>query len=178
MDLIFKNRPETIVEIGVFGGKSLVPMAFALKGNKKGKIYGIDPWSNQASIEHVQNEVNRHWWGTLNLEAIRLGLVSQITRFGLDPYVELIQKTSADTPPIPNIDMLHIDGNHSDPTSYFDVIKWVPLVKSGGWIIFDDMTWYENGTYTTARAVAWLDEHCLKFGEFKDGCVWGIWVKP
>jgi len=62
-------------------------------------------------------------------------------------------------------------------TSYLDVTKWVPLVKSGGWIIFDDITWYENGQFTNARAVDWLNAHCKKFAEFQDNCVWGIWVK-
>jgi hypothetical protein len=75
--------------------------------------------------------------------------------------------------------MLHIDGNHSDETSYIDVTKWVPFVKQGGLIIYDDITWSENGvTASQARAVAWLDEHCIKLAEFSDVCVWGIWLKP
>ena len=77
-----------------------------------------------------------------------------------------------------NIDMLHIDGNHSEKTSFYDVTKWAPQVTSGGFIIFDDINWCENGTLTTGRAVQWLDEHCIKVGEFSDSCVWGIWVKP
>ena len=68
--------------------------------------------------------------------------------------------------------------HHSDVTSYVDVTKWVPLMKSGSWIVFDDMTWYENGVFTTARAVEWLNAHCYKLAEFKDNSVWGIWIKP
>ena len=37
IDLILESKPTIIVEIGVFGGKSLVPMAFALKENNWGK---------------------------------------------------------------------------------------------------------------------------------------------
>src|SRR5271155_2865720 len=33
VDLVLKVRPQVIVEIGVWGGKSLVPMACALKAN-------------------------------------------------------------------------------------------------------------------------------------------------
>ena len=178
VDLVLKNKPTTIVEIGVFGGKSLVPMAFALKANERGTIIGIDPWDNQASIEGLVNETNKNWWGSLDHELIRLGLLSKIRQFGLENQIELIKSTSADAPAIEDIDLLHIDGNHSDGASYFDVTKWVPLVKSGGCIIFDDMTWYENGVYTTSRAVEWLNTNCIKFVEFTDSCTWGIWIKP
>ncbi len=124
------------------------------------------------------NDVNRNWWSLLDHDNILRGLVQKIRQFDLSNYIELIRTTSEDAPLINGIDILHIDGNHSEETSYFDVTKWVPLVKSGGLIIFDDMNWYENGMYTTQRSVDWLDEHCTKFAEFTDSCTWGIWIKP
>jgi predicted O-methyltransferase YrrM len=178
IDLILKSKPKVVVEIGVYGGKSLVPMGYALQVNGIGKAYGIDPWMTDASLEDVHNASNRYFWSTIDHEAIRLDLVSKLATFNLNNQIELIQTTSAEAEPIQDIDLLHIDGNHSEKTSFLDVIKWVPLVKSGGWIILDDMTWYEEGVYTEAKAVAWLDQHCRKFAEFKDDSVWGIWVKP
>lgn len=178
IDLILKNKPETVVEIGVFGGKSLIPMAYALKVNEKGKIYGIDPWEGSASIQGVMDESNKYFWTIVNYQEIMSGLIYKVKQFGLENQIDLIRKTSEATPPIYDIDLLHIDGNHSEEASYLDVTKWVPLVKSGGIIVFDDMTWYENNTYTTAKAVAWLNANCIKFGEFLDVCQWGIWIKP
>ncbi|HSW87038.1 MAG TPA: class I SAM-dependent methyltransferase [Rhabdochlamydiaceae bacterium] len=178
IDLILKHKPEKILEIGVWGGKSLVPMAYALKESKKGKIYGIDPWDAKESIKWSMNDDNINCWRNLDHFAILYDLITKIEQFQLVDQIELIISTSEDAAPIHDIDILHIDGNHSDPTSYLDATKWVPYVKSGGWIIFDDMTWYENGTFTTARAVGWLNEHCIKIAEFNDNCVWGIWVKP
>jgi cephalosporin hydroxylase len=178
IDLILKVRPSVVLEIGVYGGKSLVPMAHAMRANGKGIIYGIDPWDKEASLEEVANESNKAYWAWVDHEAIMNGLISKIDEFKLNKEIKLIRNTSEGTPPIPDIDILHVDGNHSDKTSYFDVTKWVPLVKSGGWIIFDDMTWYENGTYTTARAVEWLNAHCIKLAQFSDNCDWGIWKKP
>ena len=55
IDLIQKIRPKKIVEIGVWGGMSFVPMACALRANGSGKIFGIDPWESSASLEHVMN---------------------------------------------------------------------------------------------------------------------------
>lgn len=39
------------------------------------------------------------------------------------------------------IDMLHIDGNHAHESATGDVNLYVPKVKSGGYIWFDDIDW-------------------------------------
>lgn len=171
MDIIYMMKPQTVVEIGVFGGASLVPMAFALKDLGGGKVYGIDPWDRDASLQGMTG-VNQEWWGSLNHEAIYQSLVAKINEYDLSRQIELIRTTSAAAPEIYGIDVIHIDGNHSDEASFIDVTKWVPFVRKGGLIIFDDMTWGTNG-----RAVQWLDTHCQKFAEFHETSVWGIWVK-
>lgn len=179
IDLILKAQPKVVVEIGVWGGKSLVPMACALQSLGEGTVFGIDPWDNQASIEETMEEANRDFWGYANHNVILHSLKSKINQFQLHNEIVLIEDTSEHATPIPHIDMLHIDGNHSQKKSYLDVTKWVPLMNSGGWIIFDDMTWCEKGVFTTAKAVEWLDQHCIKVAQFTDiFCTWGIWVKP
>lgn len=172
MDLILAIRPEIIVEIGVFGGKSVVPMAYALQYNRKGKIYGIDPWSSACSAEGMDG-VNFEWWSAVEHEKIYQRLQHQIDEFDLRDQIELIRATSEACPPIPNIDILHIDGNHSEKASYLDVTKWVPLVRSGGIIIFDDVNWE-----TTRAATEWLHESCIYVGEVMGDNIWGIWLKP
>lgn len=172
IDLVLIKSPELIVEIGVFGGKSLIPMAYALKEIGKGKIIGIDPWSHAASAEGMEG-VNYDYWMSVNHELILSGLLQKIYQFGLVNYIDLVRSTSLNAPIIQNIDFLHIDGNHSDETSYADVTKWVPLVRRGGIVIFDDINWA-----TTKRAVDWLNQNCIKISEFQDTSIWGIWVKP
>lgn len=173
IDFIFLLQPKKIVEIGVFGGKSLIPMAYAMKANNVGgKVYGIDPWSSKESGVGMDG-VNYEWWTHVNHDRILRGLQDRIKEFGLESQIELIRATSESADEIYEIDMLHIDGNHSDITSYIDVTKWVPLVRSGGLIIFDDVNWS-----TTSRAVQWLDENCTKVSEYRGDNIWGIWVKP
>ncbi len=178
VDIILRSRPHIILEIGVWGGKSLVPMASALKSLGQGVAYGIDPWDNMASIEETTEPANINFWAQVDHKGVKRTLEHRIDAFGLSPYIRLIETTSEHAEPIQNIDILHIDGNHSDKTSYFDTMKWVPLVRSGGWIIFDDMTWHESGKFTTARAVEWLNSNCIKVAEFTDSCQWGLWIKP
>ena len=172
MDLILQKKAKTVVEIGVWGGKSLIPMAFAIKSLTNGKVYGIDPWSNAESALGM-NGVNQEWWGKVDHEAIYQNLVQKINKFNLQNTVSLIRATSKNASPIAGIDVLHIDGNHSEEASFLDVQKWVPLVSSGGLIIFDDTTWG-----TTARAVNWLNENCTKMKDYHDEANdWGIWIK-
>jgi len=179
IDLILKMRPQVIVEIGVFGGKSLVPMAYALKANKTGKIYGIDPWSTEASVEGIMKDDILHFWSWIDHESILQDLKGKIEEFALSDQIELIRSTSEDAGLIQDIDILHIDGNHSDAASYLDATKWVPQVVSGGLIIFDDIDWTENDSNPTFRAVKWMNEHCVSFAEFtENGETWGIWIKP
>ncbi len=177
IDIILKIKPQKIVEIGVYGGRSVVPMACALKALGQGTVYGIDPWNNYEATVGVMNTDNLNYWSSIDLQGIKRNLMQKIAQFGLENSIILIESTSEAAPAIQDIDILHIDGNHSDVTSYFDVTKWAPLVRPGGWIILDDMTWYENGIFTTARAAEWLNTHCKKFAEFKDDSIWGIWIK-
>jgi len=172
MDIILGTKPKIILEIGVFGGKSLIPMAFAAKFNKTGKVYGIDPWTKEASSDGLTDD-HLKWWSTINHDKILKGLNSKIKQFGLEPEIELIRSTSEDCQFISNINILHIDGNHSEKASYLDVTKWVPLVESGGIIIFDDLNWS-----STMLAVEWLNANCIKLAEFKSDNIWGVWIKP
>jgi predicted O-methyltransferase YrrM len=173
IDLIWLIKAETVVEIGVFGGKSLVPMAFALKATGQGMVYGIDPWSKEASIAHM-DEANQEYWGNLDHNAIYHDLKQKASLFKLDEHITLIPCTSEAADPIEEIDLLHIDGNHSEECSFADVLKWVPLVRSGGIIVFDDVTWG-----TMSKAPKWLDEHCTRFLQVTDEeNSWAIWIKP
>lgn len=172
MDEILRTRPNIIVEIGVFGGKSLVPMAFALQYNNNGKIYGVDPWKESDSAAGMEGQ-NLEWWSSIDHLKILQGLQNKIQEFHLESQVVLIRETSANCQPIPNINILHIDGNHSEEASYLDVIKWVPLVESGGLIIFDDINWS-----TTKLATEWLDANCDKVAEYMGDNIWGVWSKP
>ena len=177
VSLIMKTKPQTVVEIGVFGGKSLVPMACALQANQKGIVYGIDPWDSTESVKGLQQVEHVDYWDKVNHQTVKQKLIDNIRNFSLDSQIILIQSTSENASPISDIDVLHIDGNHSEHASYLDVTKWAPLVNRGGYIILDDMTWCDNGEYTTARTCEWLDMHCKKVTEFTDNCKWGVWIK-
>ena len=169
VDIIQKTNAQLCVEIGVFGGSSLIPQAMALHEKKSGIIYGIDPWQAQASIEGMssdsyQGQVNIEWWGRqLDYERIYQHCVGNIERYDLKNHCQLIRDKSENV--VNNfqdnsIDLLHIDGNHSEELVLKDVKLYFPKIKIGGHIIFDDTDWCENGVCTTKKAYDILLNNC------------------
>lgn len=165
-DLISETRPSLCVEIGIFGGSSLIPQALSLKHNAKGKIVGIDPWSNHCAVEEMENPANRAWWDIVDLESVYNHFLQKIKEYGLDSFVEIMKNKSCEVSnkfDDESIDILHIDGNHCEKLSFNDALLYYPKVKIGGYIFFDDINWSENSKdISTEKGVKYLLQFCEK----------------
>ncbi len=155
IDVIRCLSPEVVVEVGVGGGKSLIPISFALKQNCSGKVYGLQPWKNHEYI------------------------LRKIAEFNLKDSVSLTHTSAFDFKQIKSIDLLHINGNQYDQKYYFNVEKFIPLVRKGGFIILNDLTfgYKKDGPSDMDLAIEFLNNHGKKIAEYHDEHVWGIWVK-
>lgn len=157
-ELIIEIRPKLSVELGVFGGRSLVAQAQALRYAQVpfGAVWGIDPWTVDAALDGDVGDANREWWAKLDIQAIRDQCLRGITERQLWPWVRVVVAKSGDCHKhFHGIDVLHIDGNHSEEVSTGDVMNWLPAVRSGGYVWFDDANWS-----TTKRAVQILEDQC------------------
>lgn len=173
MDLVWFIKPKVVVEIGVVGGKSLVPIAFALKAIGSGIAYGIDPWSITAAVPEMGAE-NKKFWVNVDYEAVVFSLKERLKQFNVEDFVRLIQVRLADDQPICDIDVLHITVNHSEEALFLDVEKWVSYVRKGGIIIFGGVVSVEE----TAELTNWLDEHCSRMRTVQEvNNEWAIWIK-
>lgn len=161
-ELIERERPVLVVEIGVFGGKSLVPQALALKANQRGIIYGIDPWTAEACLEGTNDPANDEWWkNAVNYDEMYLKCQHELAKHGLGRHAALMRCKSQDAAcRFNNIDVLHIDGNHSEEVSCRDVEMWLPRMKQGGYVWVDDCDWS-----TTQRAQALVLEKADHYGQ-------------
>lgn len=139
-NLILKIKPKLCVEIGVFGGRSLIPVALALKQLGAGKIVGIDPWSAAASAAGQVEPNSEKWWGDLNHENIYTNFIWHLKKQGVESFVEVVRSTSEAASPPAEIDFLSLDGNHGED-AVKDAIKFAPFVKLGGYIMLDDLDW-------------------------------------
>lgn len=155
-NLVLATGAKTIIEIGVFGGRSAIPMMAACKKIGKGTVHCVDPWSAQASVEGQVQEVDRQWWSSLNHDDIYNGFVDVVSRFGLSSHCSIHRMKSEDfVPPRFDPDIVHVDGNHG-PDALKDTIKYASLVKSGGYVVLDDLNW--AGGYV-GQSAKWLLEN-------------------
>ena len=158
-ELIEETKPELVVELGVFGGKSLIPQAMALAANSRGIIVGVDPWCNKDAIEGWPDDENAKWWRSVDMHKIHQGYMEAVWGFGLKPYIVTIRGTSEQASLLipSNIDILHIDSNHSEAASCADVNTYLPKVKVGGYVWMDDTNWP-----STQKAVEILKSRCTE----------------
>lgn len=143
---ITSNRPPVIVEIGVFGGQSLVAFAAAAAATK-GHVWGIDPWNAGDSTAHADDPDNTAWWSKVDYEGLYRRCLKSLLDAELTHMTSLLRMSSRQAARLfddESIDVLHIDGNHAPVSSTFDTVMWVPKVRRGGLIIFDDIDWKQT----------------------------------
>jgi predicted O-methyltransferase YrrM len=155
-DLIIEHRPNLVVEIGVFAGRSAIAMAMACQHIGNGRVVGIDPWSKEAALEGENSKENSEWWSNLDLDQIYRTCQSTVFSLGVEDYLTLMRKHDVDALELfedGSIDLIHLDSNHSEVISVRSVRDWVPKLKPGGFFAMDDSDWA-----TTARAIELLKE--------------------
>jgi len=137
------------VEVGVYGGKSVIPVVLELKRLQKGKLYAIDPWDN---IEATKGYFGEHYnfWFNVDLNNIYNLFLNLLNENNCSDYVEIIRKPSDEAPEIDNINFLYIDGQHTEQ-AIRDVHKYASKVLLNGYCVVDDINrdvWGEVSTQT------------------------------
>lgn len=135
--LVLSIRPECTVEIGVFGGSSLLPLALAHQEIGRGTVIGIDPWSTAIASQEQPNAEHREWWAKVDMQHIYENFMALIARHHLEPFTRIIRNTSNNVTPPNSIGVLHVDGSHVE-TAITDVSRFAPKVYPGGFCVMDD----------------------------------------
>lgn len=180
---VLTDRPQYILEVGVFAGRSLILLALACHFNDRGHVFGVDPWDASASADGL-TDVNRDWWLRVDHSDILAKCRKQVTDMNLESRVTLLRATSEMVVPFfnvpahilghPWIDLCHIDGNHSEAHALHDVLAYIPLMKSGAILIFDDINW--ESTQPASRLILESCDHLYNVGS-PDGQLCGFFRK-
>lgn len=156
--IVTESQCSIYLEIGVFAGRSLLAAALSLPAH--GIAIGIDPWKRDDSIKGF-DDANKDWWGKIDHDQIYDECRANIVKVGVADKCHLIRSNSSEAlslvQRLPFYAVLHIDGNHSEQASCFDVCSYVPRVLSGGTILLDDCDWN-----TTKRAQSILESMAEK----------------
>jgi predicted O-methyltransferase YrrM len=177
IDLVLLHRPKRAVEIGIFGGRSLAAMGFALQHLGEGFVWGIDPWSKEAAIEG-ESEANVKWWSELDIERIYVTFMQNIIALKLTQQCRWIRAKAEEAAalfPDSSVDLLSLDGNHSELASCREATMWIPKIAPQGVIVMDDIHWPSQ-----AKAIEIIRQSGFRtiHEERNDHASWAAFQKP
>jgi len=122
------QQPVNMLQIGVFEGMDLVWCCQNLLQHPDSRAVAIDPWLETTKLKSEQ------------MLAVRDRAAHNLTPW--DKKIQLIQRFSQDVvPQLPaeQFDLAIIDGDHNRRPVYDDAVNCLRTVKSGGWLVFDDV---------------------------------------
>lgn len=137
------------VDIGVYRGRSLLPQAWGHATGGGGTVFGVDPWDARDAMVHDRPDLMEgmtRWATTTDFEGIRQELMRRLDREGLGAHCRFMRMTSQEAAESfrtdgVRFDLVHIDGNHDAAVVDRDVRAYLPLLRKGGVLIMDDVSW-------------------------------------
>jgi SAM-dependent methyltransferase len=173
IEICRRAPPGDIIEIGCLFGRTAALLAMLADHYDLGQILCIDPWATQSTEQgHAQLQAASEGfdWSSfrgifeINVAPFARGRLNYRQAFSTDaaplysPGCEMETQTFGKTRYEGAIGLLHIDGNHEYAHVAADARDWIPRVKPGGWIIFDDYQW-DWGDGVKRVADAWISEN-------------------
>jgi len=165
-DLVAVMKPALLVELGVDRGESYFAFCQAAAENQTGtRCFGIDTWRGDQHAggydETTFAQVTEH--NRDNYESF-----STLLRSNFDGALTQFADAS--------IDVLHLDGLHTETAVRHDVESWLPKLRSGGILLLHDVR-VRSKDFGVWKIWAELQRQCRSW-TFEDGPGLGVWQKP
>lgn len=163
-DLVALLKPAILVELGVDRGESFFAFCQATVEHDTGtRCFGVDTWRGDRHAgdydETTFSQVSGHNEANYKSTLIRSSFDDALTRFGSD-----------------SIDVLHLDGLHTEAAVRHDLDSWLPKLRPGGILLLHDVNVRSKG-FGVWKVWAELQEKGRSW-TFHDGPGLGIWQKP
>ncbi|MEP6955332.1 MAG: class I SAM-dependent methyltransferase [Chthoniobacterales bacterium] len=165
-DLIATLQPQLLVELGTDRGESFFGFCQAVAAHSTGtRCFAVDTWRGDLQTgeydETTFAEVSAHLTARFANFATLLRL----------PFDEALAQFASES-----IDLLHIDGLHTEAAVRHDVQSWLPKVRPGGIVLLHDIS-----VRTRDFGVWKVWEELRATGRsyaFAEGPGLGVWQKP
>jgi len=164
-DLVAVLKPALLVELGVDRGESYFAFCQSAAENKTGtRCFGIDTWRGDEHAggydETTFTQVSKH---NRNYESF-----STLLRCTFDEALRRFKEES--------IDVLHLDGLHTEAAVRHDLEAWLPKLRSGGLLLLHDVGVRSKG-FGVWKIWGELREQSRSW-TFHHGPGLGVWQKP
>jgi predicted O-methyltransferase YrrM len=129
----------TIVEVGVFMGRSTVLLAGARKLRGSGKVHCVDPFDCSGDAFSIPHYV--HGLKATGSESLEDVFRQNVSRLEVEPWIEIHRGASQDVGAgwsLP-IDLLLLDADQSPTGAREAFDTWTPLLSTGGTIILGNV---------------------------------------
>ena len=127
-ELIGRQRPATVVELGTYSGSSFAAFCQAVEAcGSNTKCYGIDLWEGDIHMGHFDEELFQEISGYV---ATNYPNIATLVRKDFNEAA----KSFADN----SIDLLHIDGTHTFDAVSNDFNTWLPKLSDRAVVLFHD----------------------------------------
>ncbi len=165
-DLVAQLRPRLLVELGTDRGESYFAFCQSARENGTGtRAFAIDHWQGDSHVGSYDDttfaEVSAH-----NLKYYRE--FSTLLRSSFDEALERFAPES--------IDLLHLDGHHTEEAARHDVEWWLPKLRPGGILLLHDVA-VRGRDFGVWKVWAELRKRGRAFA-FAGPPGLGIWEKP
>ncbi len=164
-DLVAKERPALLVELGTDRGESYFAFCQSVAENQIGtRCFAVDTWKGDVQSgfyeEITFQQVEAH-----NREHYKDFSILLRRRF--DNALKEFDDGK--------IDILHLDGLHSEEVVRHDLDRWLPKLSPGGILLLHDVT-VHNRDFGVWRAWEKLEKRGRSFA-FEEGAGLGVWEK-
>jgi hypothetical protein len=165
-DLVAVMKPALLVELGVDRGESYFAFCQAAAENQTGtRCFGIDTWRgdqhaggyDETTFAQVAGHNRTHYESFSTL--LRSNFHDALAQF-------------ADA----SIDVLHLDGLHTETAVRHDVESWLPKLRPGGILLLHDVR-VRSKDFGVWKIWAELQRQGRSW-TFEDGPGLGVWQKP
>jgi hypothetical protein len=165
-DLVAVMKPALLVELGVDRGESYFAFCQAAAENQTGtRCFGIDTWRGDQHAggydETTFAQVSEH-------NRAKYESFSTLLRSSFDDALARFQAES--------IDVLHLDGLHTEAAVRHDVKSWLPKLRPGGILLLHDVRVQSKG-FGVWKIWTELEQQSRSW-TFEDGPGLGVWQKP
>lgn len=126
-DVLKIRKISEFVEIGSYAGEST--MMFADKF-VDAKIYCIDPWDDMDIVEYTNEKIKLYKYTKPSL--VEPVFDENIKNYNNITKIKLTSEEASSQFEDNSLDMIYIDGIHTEKYITIDLEKWVPKVKNGG----------------------------------------------
>jgi predicted O-methyltransferase YrrM len=178
--LILRHGLTSYLEIGVYRGRSLLPVAAVFDYLGRGTAVGIDPWNVAAATQQdlhlfppAAATVNGFVAG-LDWDGMYAEVLERIDDHGLQDHCSLVRARASDVTATfadRSVGILHVDGNHDEAAVLDDLANFLPKVVPGGFVILDDVSWR---SVRAARSLLDRDHRLLFVDAANDFAVFAV----